>query len=272
MADETPKRGEAAWRAQRDAIASRNEQASKRARARRQRSTRSRPRGASPRNGASAPSSPSASRRAGLDAVNLRRSPAVPRGASRPASRLTGEGMYQNGISPPPGDMTTIAQPQRNGDARRFLRRRPAAVNVQREPTARRHPVPRLRPRGRDGARSGRSAFQDVVLAFFFGREDADGEDRSSGHRRTARSCATTSACSSATSRPSTGASDAHISPATASRPRYYVQRRDRGRARARRAVLGADPGDPARAGPRLPSVAPARAYDRRLCQRMIFA
>lgn len=33
---ETPKRGEAAWRAQRDAIASRNEQASKRARARRQ--------------------------------------------------------------------------------------------------------------------------------------------------------------------------------------------------------------------------------------------
>ena len=36
MADETPKRGEAAWRAQRDAIASRNEQASKRARARKQ--------------------------------------------------------------------------------------------------------------------------------------------------------------------------------------------------------------------------------------------
>jgi hypothetical protein len=32
----TPKRGEAAWRAARDAIASRNEQASKRARARRQ--------------------------------------------------------------------------------------------------------------------------------------------------------------------------------------------------------------------------------------------
>jgi hypothetical protein len=33
---EAPKRGEAAWRAARDAIASRNEEASKRARARRQ--------------------------------------------------------------------------------------------------------------------------------------------------------------------------------------------------------------------------------------------
>jgi hypothetical protein len=33
---EQPKRGEAAWRAQRDAVASRNEQASKLARARRQ--------------------------------------------------------------------------------------------------------------------------------------------------------------------------------------------------------------------------------------------
>jgi hypothetical protein len=33
---EPPKRGEAAWRAQRDAIASRNEQASRRARAKRQ--------------------------------------------------------------------------------------------------------------------------------------------------------------------------------------------------------------------------------------------
>lgn len=33
---EPPKRGEAAWREQRDAIASRNEQASRRARARRQ--------------------------------------------------------------------------------------------------------------------------------------------------------------------------------------------------------------------------------------------
>jgi hypothetical protein len=35
-APEPPKRGEAAWRAARDAIASRNEEASKRARARRQ--------------------------------------------------------------------------------------------------------------------------------------------------------------------------------------------------------------------------------------------
>jgi hypothetical protein len=34
--DDPPKRGEAAWRAERDAIASRNEQASKLARARRQ--------------------------------------------------------------------------------------------------------------------------------------------------------------------------------------------------------------------------------------------
>ena len=35
-AGETPKRGEAAWRAQRDAIADRNERASRRARDRRQ--------------------------------------------------------------------------------------------------------------------------------------------------------------------------------------------------------------------------------------------
>jgi hypothetical protein len=35
-ADETPKRGDAAWRAERDEIASRNERASRRARARRQ--------------------------------------------------------------------------------------------------------------------------------------------------------------------------------------------------------------------------------------------
>ena len=74
--------------------------------------------------------------------------------------------------------MTAIAQPQRIGDARRFLRRRPAAENVQPEQQER-VDIPFLDcgPEVVMALGSGRSTFQDVVLAFFFGREDAATED-----------------------------------------------------------------------------------------------
>ena len=72
--------------------------------------------------------------------------------------------------------MTAIAQPQRIGDARRFLRRRPAAENVQPEQQERVDIRSSTAGPSSCSRCSGRTKFQDLVLAFFLGREDAAGE------------------------------------------------------------------------------------------------
>jgi hypothetical protein len=71
--------------------------------------------------------------------------------------------------------MSTIEQPQRsnNGSARRQLRRRPQAQKQAVEYQRVEIPFLDCGPEVVMALGTGRSAFQDVVLAFFFGREDA---------------------------------------------------------------------------------------------------